>query len=75
MVADAVTWAQPFRFRVVFDGNWFVILLENEPVMERALSDIYRQDPPLRITQVGLATNGEWGEDTGSVFEWFTARA
>jgi hypothetical protein len=59
---------------VAFDSNRFVILLGGEPIMERALTDLYPADPPLSISQVGLATNWEWGDDTGSVFESFTAR-
>jgi hypothetical protein len=74
MVADKVFWGRRFRMRITFDGNRFVILLNGEPIMERALTDLYPEDPPLRITQVGLATNWEWGEDTGSLFESFIAR-
>lgn len=75
MVDDCIFWGRVFRLRIAFDGNRFVVLLGDEPIMERSLTDIYPQDPPLRITQVGLATNWEWGDDTGSVFESFTARA
>ena len=42
--------------------------------MERALSDLYPGDTPLRIRAVGLATNWEWGDDTGSTFQEFVAR-
>jgi hypothetical protein len=74
MVDDAVSWGKPFKLRVAFDGNRFVVLLGDEPVTERALTDLYPEDPPLCISQVGLATNWEWGDDTGSIFESFTAR-
>ena len=56
------------------DGDRFAIFLDGEPIMERALSDLYPEDPPLRIRRVGLATNWEWGRDTGSRFEAFRAR-
>jgi hypothetical protein len=74
MVDDMIFWGKSFKLRVAFDGNRFVILLGGEPIMERALTDLYPADPPLSISQVGLATNWEWGDDTGSVFESFTAR-
>jgi hypothetical protein len=75
MVGSAITWGQPFGLRVTFDGNRFVVFVNDEAVMERALTDLYPGDPPLRIHQVGLATNWEWGDDTGSTFRAFTARA
>jgi hypothetical protein len=74
MVDSKISWGKPFRLRVACDGSQFVVLLDDEPVMERALADLYPEDPPLLINQVGLATNWEWGDDTGSVFESFTAR-
>jgi hypothetical protein len=74
MVGNKVFWGTPFRLRVPFDGDRFVIFLDDEPVMESALTDLYPEDPPLRILRVGIATNWEWGDDTGSRFRTFTAR-
>lgn len=74
MVGDSITWGRPFRLRITCDGNRFVVFLDGEAVMERALSDLYPEDPPLRIRAVGLATNWEWGDDTGSTFQEFVAR-
>jgi hypothetical protein len=74
MVADGVSWGNSFNLRVSFDGNSFLVHLNGEPIMERSLTDIYCNDPPLRIFQVGLATNWEWGDDTGSIFKEFAAR-
>ena len=74
MVADGISWGRPFDLRVSFDGNNFIVHLNGEPIMERSLTDIYCDDPPLRISQVGLATNWEWGDDTGSIFKAFAAR-
>lgn len=73
-VGDAISWARPFNLRCQFDGDEFLILLNGEPIMERALSDLYPTDPPLSIKRVGLATNWEWGNDTGSVYRNFIAR-
>jgi hypothetical protein len=75
MVGDAITWGETFTLRVTFDGDRFVVFVGGEAVMERALTDLYPDDPPLRINQVGLATNWEWGDDTGSIFRRFVARA
>lgn len=73
-VADKVVWGKPFRMRVTFDGNRFAIMIDDEYVMQRALTDVYPDDPPLQILRVGLAANWEWGDDTGSVFTSFKAR-
>ena len=74
MVGGSITWGRPFRLRITCDGNQFVVFLDGEAIMERALSDLYPGDAPLRIRAVGLATNWEWGDDTGSTFREFVAR-
>jgi hypothetical protein len=74
MLWDKFHWGKPSRLRVAFDGNRFAVFVDNEPVMQRALTDLYPEDPPLRIVRVGLATNWEWGNDTGSTFQSLTAR-
>jgi hypothetical protein len=73
-VADKVVWGKRFVLRTAFDGNCFNIFVDGEPIMQRSLTDVYPDDPPLRIARVGLAVNWEWGNDTGSTFETFTAR-
>ena len=74
MVWDKVTWGKPFRLRIACDGDHFLVLLDDEPILQRCLADLYPSDPPLRIRRVGLAVNWEWGNDTGSRFQSFTAR-
>jgi hypothetical protein len=74
MVADKIFWGREFGLRVVMDGDRFDVLLNGEIVMQRALSDIYPDDSPLQIHRVGLVTNWEWGDDTGSIFRDFAAR-
>ena len=74
MVGDKVTWGRPFRLRLTCDGDRFVVFLGGEAILERSLSDLYPDDPPLQIRAVGLGTNWEWGDDTGSVFKEFVAR-
>ncbi|WP_343225702.1 DNA-binding protein [Oricola nitratireducens] len=73
-VADKIVWGKEFRLRVAFDGDHFNIYIDDEPIMQRALTDLYPDDPPLRITRVGIAINWEWGTDTGSTINRFTAR-
>ena len=60
--------------RVAFDGMACSVLLNGKLVMSRRLTDIYPDQPPLKIRKVGLAVNWEWGNDTGSVFRSFRAR-
>jgi hypothetical protein len=74
MVSRSIDWGVPYHLRFAFDSGQFLVSLNGEPVLERALSDIYPTDPPLRLTRVGLAVNWEWGDDTGSVFREFAAR-
>lgn len=74
MVWTKVDWGKPFDLRVAFDGDHFIVFVNSEPVMQRALTDIYPDDPPFRITRVGIAVNWEWGNDTGSIFHSFAGR-
>jgi hypothetical protein len=75
MVLKEIDWGKPFRLRVAFDGEHFTVYVNGEPVTQRALTDIYPDDPPLHITRVGLAVNWEWGDDTGSRFHELKARS
>lgn len=74
-VGDRVVWGRPLRLRLVCDGRRFLVSLDGEPVLYRALADVYPGRRPLRITRVGLLGNWEWGADTGSRFASFEARA
>jgi hypothetical protein len=73
-VGKRIHWGVPYDFRVVFDGQRFLAFVNGEPVLYRALSDIYPDWHRLQINQVGLVANWEWGNDTGSVFQNFVAR-
>lgn len=64
----------PYDFRVAFDGQRFTAFVNGEPVLHRALSDAYADWPELRIAEVGLVANWEWGADTGTMFRHFVAR-
>jgi hypothetical protein len=73
-VGDRVRWGAAHRLRVVFDGERLMALVDDEPVLYRALTDIYADAGRLQIRRVGLLANWEWGHDTGSLFRNFRAR-
>ncbi len=66
---------QPFRLRLVSDGAAFDVLLDDEPVLHRRISDVYPRVDRLSINRVGIVTNWEWGHDTGSRITAFRARS
>ncbi|WP_297561688.1 hypothetical protein [Meiothermus sp.] len=63
----------PVKLRVVCDGMQFQVYLDDEPVLYRALRDIYPGADRLEIRRVGLALSG-YGKDTGSIFRTWIAR-
>jgi hypothetical protein len=69
-----VRWGVPCSLRVVSDGSQFLAYLDGEPVLYRALSDVYSWTGRLAIARVGLIANEEWGDDTGTVFRSLVAR-
>ena len=73
-VGAHLSWGVAHRFRVVFDGTHILAFVDEQPVLYRALTDIYSDASSLRINRVGLLANWEWGTDTGSVFRDFRAR-
>ncbi len=74
-VGDRISWGRPYELRVAFDGVRFLASVDGEPVLYRAISDLYPSVESLQVTRVGIVTNWEWGLDTGSTFRRFTARA
>lgn len=64
----------PYDFRVVFNGKRFLAFINREPVLYRALTDVYPNWDEFLIHRVGIVANWEWGNDTGSVFHKFVAR-
>ena len=63
----------PHDFRVTFEEELFQASIDGEPVLYRALSDVYPDWNKFLIRRVGIVANWEWGQDTGSVFQSFTA--
>ena len=73
-VGDRIRHGVPYRLRVVFDGERFVVYVDGEMVLYRALTDYRAEAPRLTIKGVGLVANWEWGDDTGTAFDDFVAR-
>ncbi len=71
---DRITWGKPARLRYTYDGNQFLVRVNDEPVLQRALTDVYPHLSKLKINRIGLLSNWEWGTDTGTIFKDFTAR-
>ena len=69
-----VTWGVPYRLRVATDGVRYLVYVDDEPVLYRALHDVYPSFTRLSIRKVGVAANWEWGDDTGSRFRRFSAK-
>lgn len=74
-VGDKIRWGRSMRLRIVFDGMHYTVFVGDEPVLYRALTDVYADAKRLQIRRVGLLSNWEWGTDTGSEFRRFRARA
>uniref|UniRef100_B8HV70 Nucleotide-binding protein n=1 Tax=Cyanothece sp. (strain PCC 7425 / ATCC 29141) TaxID=395961 RepID=B8HV70_CYAP4 len=73
-VGSRIFWGVPHTLRVVFDGMHYLVFLNDEPVLYRALTDVYATMSPLRIHKIGIVANWEWGTDTGTVFRNFVAQ-
>jgi LmbE family N-acetylglucosaminyl deacetylase len=74
-VGREVHWGAPYRLRVAFDGQQFLAWINDQPVLYRRITDIDPAAERLAIRRVGIATNWEWGDDTGTLFRGFAASA
>jgi hypothetical protein len=73
-IGSRVLHGVPVDMRIAFDGLRYMVFLDEEPVVYRALTDVYPDCRVLSINRVGLLANWEWGNDTGSVFRNFVGR-
>jgi hypothetical protein len=73
-LGERVRWGRPAALRIAFDGNRFLARVDGEPVLYRALTDVYRWTRGIEVRKIGLISNWEWGTDTGTVFRGFTGR-
>ncbi len=74
-VGRRITYGTPYDLRVAFDGDRYVVWVDAEPVLYRRITDIVPAAPRLRIEQVGIVSNWEFGDDTGTRFLRFRAHA
>ena len=74
-VGDRIHWGKAYTLCAAFDGMNLQVYLNGEAILYRALTDVYPGTPPLRIDRVGIVANWEFGDDTGSEFLSFAARA
>ena len=74
-VGHRIHWGIPYRLRITFTGLHYMVFIDDEPVLYRALTDVFPDRKRITINRVGLAVNWEWGDDTGSTFKSFTASA
>jgi hypothetical protein len=75
LTGETVTWGVPHTQRVVFDGYRFIAYLNGEPVLYRAVRDVYPDAPRLTVNKVAIIANEEWGDDTGTLFQRVVAAA
>jgi hypothetical protein len=73
-VGKRIHLGKTYTLRIVFDGMNYLAFINNEPVIYRALTDVYPKAASLSINRVGIAVNWEWGNDTGSIFQNFMAK-
>jgi len=73
-VGERIRWGREYELRMASDGDHYLVHLDGEPVLHRRLTDVYPAISPLKINRVGIITNWEFGDDTGSRFRRFTAR-
>ncbi|MDJ0901381.1 MAG: nucleotide-binding protein [Xenococcus sp. MO_188.B8] len=73
-IGKAITFGEPYNLRVVFDGNNYIVRVNEQTVLYRALTDIYPWATALSINRLGVVANWEWGNDTGSGFSNFIVR-
>lgn len=73
-IGRRVRWGISYQLRVIFQRNGFWAHLNGEPVLYRALTDIYPDWTDFKVNRVGIVANWEWGTDTGSTFHSFVGR-
>jgi hypothetical protein len=73
-LGDKIGWGRDFSLRMVSDGRAYLVLVDGEPVLHRAFSDVHPATGRLRLHKVGFVANWEWGNDTGSTISRVVAR-
>ena len=73
-IGRAIAFGQPYIFRAIFDGNKYIVRINNQTVLYCALTDVYSWTHNLNINRLGIVANWEWGNDTGSSFSNFIVK-
>lgn len=73
-VGSRVRWGRAHRLRLAFDDAGFTASLDDDAVLTREFTDLTPVRRHLDVRAVGICSNWEFGDDTGSAFRGFTAR-
>lgn len=74
-LGDKIAWGRQFSLRMVSDGAGYLVLVNGEPVLHRAFSDVHPSTERLALRKIGVVANWEWGHDTGSAITRVVARS
>lgn len=73
-VGQMITWGRRHELALGFDTTGFTAYVDGVAVLGKEFSDVYPSNGSLQVNAVGICTNWEFGDDTGSRFHSFTAR-
>lgn len=73
-VGQRIVWGRRHELTLSFDPSGFTAYVDGEAVLDREYRDVYPTRGPVNVNAVGICTNWEFGDDTGSRFQSFTAR-
>ena len=72
-VGRRITWGRPTELTVACDGDNYLVSVDGRPVLHRAITTVYPRAQRLQLHRVGVVTNWEFGQDTGSTIRRFRA--
>ncbi len=70
-VGRRISWGVPYRLALRLAGGTYEVDLDGATVLHRRLHDIDARFERLVVRRVGIVTNWEFGDDTGSCFRRF----
>jgi hypothetical protein len=73
-VGRRILWGRRHELTLAFDPSGFTAYVDGEAVLDREYRDVYPNRGPVNVKAVGICANWEFGDDTGSRFQSFTAR-
>jgi hypothetical protein len=72
-VGRKITWGIPVTARVIIEGVNLAVYINGEAVLYRSLTDVYPDVHQFKVRRVGVVVNWEWGDDTGTRLNKFSA--